>query len=79
MDPLTFFPIGQTRLALRQTASAKAACAQCPVSQECLEFAILTFQTDGIWGGLGEDERRLVKRARRAKLQGENVRIRNVA
>jgi WhiB family transcriptional regulator, redox-sensing transcriptional regulator len=67
MDTRIFFPIGETGPAARQVTLAKAACAACPVRDECLEFAIATIQNDGVWGGTTEDERRLIKRSRRAK------------
>lgn len=66
MDTLIFFPIGETGPATGQVNLAKAACAACSVREECLEFAIATIQNDGVWGGTTEDERRLIKRARRA-------------
>ena len=66
MDTLIFFPIGETGPAAPQVALAKRICASCPVREECLEFSIATIQNDGIWGGTTEDERRLIKRARRA-------------
>jgi WhiB family transcriptional regulator, redox-sensing transcriptional regulator len=66
MDTLIFFPIGETGPAAPQVKLAKTICASCPVREECLEFAIATIQNDGIWGGTTEDERRLIKRARRA-------------
>jgi WhiB family transcriptional regulator, redox-sensing transcriptional regulator len=66
MDTLIFFPIGETGPAAPQVALAKKICASCPVREECLEFSIATIQNDGIWGGTTEDERRLIKRARRA-------------
>ncbi len=65
MDTLIFFPIGETGPATPQVQLAKKICASCPVREECLEFAIATIQNDGIWGGTTEDERRLIKRARR--------------
>jgi WhiB family transcriptional regulator, redox-sensing transcriptional regulator len=66
MDTLIFFPIGETGPAAPQVALAKKVCTSCPVREQCLEFAIATIQNDGIWGGTTEDERRLIKRARRA-------------
>ena len=60
-----FFPVGHTQKARRLERSAKAVCAVCPVRSECLEFALLTLQNDGVWGGLSEDERRAVRRSRR--------------
>jgi WhiB family redox-sensing transcriptional regulator len=43
---------------LRREAQAKAICAQCNVANECLDFAVSTRQSDGIWGGTTPEERR---------------------
>lgn len=32
-------------------AAAKTVCAVCPVAAECLEFAVVTWQRSGVWGG----------------------------
>jgi len=37
---------------------AKAICAECSVRRSCLDFAIVTREPHGIWGGLNEIERR---------------------
>ena len=63
VDPEMFFPVGTTGAALEQTAAAKAACATCPVQEQCLSFAVTTNQEYGVWGGLDEDERRDVRRS----------------
>lgn len=63
-DPETFFPNGTTGPALAQIAAAQAICQTCPVTAECLDWAIETGQDNGIWGGLTEDERREVRRDR---------------
>jgi len=39
-------------------AAAKAICANCQVKEPCLEYALATNQTDGLWGGLTPDQRR---------------------
>ena len=57
-DPETFFPVGSTPLARRQTQAAKEICARCPVRATCLDWAVATNQATGVWGGLSEDERR---------------------
>lgn len=41
---------------------AKAVCARCPVSAECLDYALSHSIREGIWGGLGEGDRRKLKR-----------------
>jgi WhiB family transcriptional regulator, redox-sensing transcriptional regulator len=64
-DPELFFPIGTTGPAAAQTEAAKAICMQCDVRTECLEWSLATGQEAGVWGGLSEDERRALKRARR--------------
>ena len=61
-DPELFFPIGTTGQALLQIAKAKSICCQCPVTVECLDFALETNQDTGIWGGNSEDERRHMRR-----------------
>lgn len=65
-DPDLFFPVGTTGQALVQIGHAKQVCGQCPVTSECLEFALVTNQDSGIWGGLSEEERRVIRRRRAA-------------
>ena len=67
VDPELFFPIGTTGSAVDQTDEAKRVCARCPVREDCLEFALASNQDAGIWGGLNEDERRTLKRARQRR------------
>jgi len=67
VDPEWFFPIGKTGLAIGEIERAKAVCASCPVRERCLTFALDTRQDFGIWGGLDEEERRLLHRKRRAE------------
>jgi WhiB family redox-sensing transcriptional regulator len=66
-DPELFFPIGNTGPAVRQLERAKAICTRCPVTQECLTWALDNGQDAGIWGGLSEDERRALRRRQRAR------------
>lgn len=70
VDPELFFPVGNTGPALDQIERAKAICASCKVTNQCLDYAIHSNQDHGVWGGLSEDERRALKRrtarARRA-------------
>ncbi|MEU3096971.1 WhiB family transcriptional regulator [Streptomyces sp. NPDC006967] len=68
-DPELFFPIGTSGPAPVQTEQAKAVCRGCPVREQCLEWALETGQSIGVWGGTSETERRALKRriaARRA-------------
>ena len=68
-DPDLFFPIGSTGPALVQTEEAKAVCGECPVLELCLEWAMEHGQDSGVWGGLGEAERRALKRRTRRRAQ----------
>ena len=65
-DPSLFFPVGATGAALDQIAAAKGVCMQCAARPECLEFALESNQDSGVWGGLSEDERRQIRRERKA-------------
>ncbi|GGQ67754.1 MULTISPECIES: WhiB family transcriptional regulator [Streptomyces] len=66
-DPDLFFPIGTSGPALLQMEQAKAVCGRCPVREACLDWAMETDQTLGVWGGTGENERRALKRRIRAR------------
>ncbi|KOT54116.1 MULTISPECIES: WhiB family transcriptional regulator [Streptomyces] len=66
-DPELFFPVGVTGPAAQQQADAKAVCRQCPVTSECLEWALETGQNYGIWGGTDEEERRKLRSRRQRK------------
>ncbi|AQW55110.1 WhiB family transcriptional regulator [Streptomyces antimycoticus] len=62
-DPELFFPVGVAGpAAQQQEARAKEVCHRCPVIQECLEYALETGMTHGVWGGVGEEERRALRR-----------------
>ena len=65
-DPELFFPIGVGGPAVGQIGEAKAVCFGCPVTDVCLQWALDTGMGHGVWGGLTEDERRTLKRSRRA-------------
>ena len=60
-DTELFFPESDTA-----AGPALAICAECPVREACLDFALATNQADGIWGGATETERRRLRRRRRA-------------
>jgi WhiB family redox-sensing transcriptional regulator len=68
-DPDLFFPVGTTGPALEQIAAAKAVCVQCDAQAACLEFAIITNQDSGVWGGTSEEERRVLRRQHVARLK----------
>jgi hypothetical protein len=46
---------------------AKDICGRCPVREQCLDFALGTRESEGIWGGTTGNERRsLMNRMRKA-------------
>jgi WhiB family redox-sensing transcriptional regulator len=63
-DPELFFPVGTTGMALVQIDKARQVCGECHVRSECLDFALETNQDSGVWGGLSEEERRVIRRQR---------------
>jgi WhiB family redox-sensing transcriptional regulator len=60
VDPDIFYPVSD-----EEAEDAKAICAQCPVQQACLEWALTNRESDGVWGGATERERRRIIRRRR--------------
>ena len=61
-SPESFFPIGNASSALLEIEKAKAVCRRCAVAGACLKWAIEAGQDAGVWGGLSEDERHVLKR-----------------
>ena len=51
---------------------AKSICRRCPHQSECAEWGIQN-EIHGIWGGVTEGERRLIRRKRRITFKGEGV------
>jgi len=66
-DPDLFFPVGSTDPNDDQLEEAKAVCIACSVREMCLDWSMDTNQEIGVWGGLSEEERRAMKRARRKR------------
>jgi WhiB family transcriptional regulator, redox-sensing transcriptional regulator len=60
-DPDLFFPVAAGGSSLAQEARARAVCALCPVTRQCLEFALSRAEA-GVWGGTTEDERNAASR-----------------
>ncbi len=54
-----FFPQGEDG---SLAAPAKTVCAGCPVQEQCLQYALATNQTEGVWGGMTGPERRRLRR-----------------
>lgn len=60
-DPDLFFPVGTTGPAAEQADWAKAICADCPVRDACLAWAVAHGEL-GIWGGTDEEARARIRR-----------------
>ncbi|MCY3785140.1 MAG: WhiB family transcriptional regulator [bacterium] len=59
-SPDVFFPsdgVGVLR--------AQKICAECPVMNECLEYALANHISHGVWGGASERQRRRMQNKRR--------------
>lgn len=61
LDPEIFYPATEEEDIRR----AKVVCDTCVVQQQCLEFALANRESEGIWGGATEKERRRILRQRR--------------
>lgn len=62
-DPALFFGPNRfepKRERLAREAEAKAVCATCPCLSACREYALSAGELYGVWGGLGEADRRAV-------------------
>jgi WhiB family transcriptional regulator, redox-sensing transcriptional regulator len=60
-----WFPVGTTGDALQHLEAGKRICLEeCPVREECLDYAIGRGEKYGTWGGMGEDERERERRNR---------------
>jgi WhiB family redox-sensing transcriptional regulator len=60
VPPSVFFPSDGLGV-----QAAQKICAECPVSEACLEYAIENRIDHGVWGGCSERERRRIIRRRR--------------
>lgn len=67
VDPELFFPLGlrgESGSYEAQVREVKAICAHCPVRGACLDDALASGMDHGIWGGMTEDERKLLRKPR---------------
>ena len=62
-DQSLWFP--ERNASRTRIAAAKAICETCAVRTDCLTDALARDERVGIWGGLAEKDRRLVRRQRR--------------
>jgi WhiB family redox-sensing transcriptional regulator len=68
LSPTIFFPSDGSGVEV-----ARRYCAQCPVTAQCLEFALENHIDHGVWGGASERERRRIARSRRAQSMTEHA------
>lgn len=66
IDGDLFFPEGTRVDAVDQRERAQAICAECPVREACLEYALANRIDHGVWGGESEAGRRRILRQRKA-------------
>ena len=59
-----FFPVAVGTAANQQVSRALRICEECPVTQQCLDFAMRSGEKDGIWGGTTPEQRVRARRAR---------------
>ena len=65
-----FLPTGQRGVSKRQReAAAKAVCAVCPVSRQCLDWALALALPEpfGVWGGTTPEERDVIRNGPRTR------------
>ena len=60
VDPELWFPDKGER-----ASDAKERCLECPVIDQCLEYALPLTELEGVWGGLSERERTKLRATRR--------------
>ena len=61
MDTELFFPTAD-----EPPTEALAVCADCPVRDRCLDYAVEHNLTDGVWGGRSAYQRKQARKAARA-------------
>lgn len=54
---------------------ARKLCEGCPVQDVCLDWAIITNQEHGMWGGMSPRQRRTYKKRSRAAARKERVAV----
>lgn len=66
-----FHPEGERgRARMQRERQAKQVCAECPVLMQCRSHALSVDEPYGIWGGLTESERNLMRRRNPRRLAG---------
>lgn len=68
VDPELFFPLGKGLVYEHRAEQAKAVCRACPVTSDCLQWALSgPTSLEGVWGATTEDERAALIRNRTGK------------
>ena len=62
-DPELFFPVGTTGTALTRSSGPSRSAESARRGSTASSFALSTNQDSGIWGGLSEEERRVIRRS----------------
>lgn len=73
-SPDVFFPSDGVGVLLAQKI-----CADCPVIDECLEYALANHISHGVWGGASERQRRRLQRRRQQERVQRSVEERPAA
>jgi WhiB family redox-sensing transcriptional regulator len=73
-SPSKFFPSDGVGVEI-----ARRICADCPVKEPCLEYALEYRVDHGVWGGCSERERRRILKRRRLAASAEAASIRNAS
>lgn len=60
-DPDLFFPITWDDQPGQAVDQARRICQACPLQQACLDWALRTGESDGMWGGTTPAERRRLR------------------
>ena len=63
-----FFIDERDRESLKRLKAAKTICKKCPVTKQCLEYALQAPMEFGVWGGLSPSERWHIRLQRKAPL-----------
>ena len=66
LDTNIFFPADDRARDHREYALARSICATCPVSQDCLRYAIEEDIPNGMWGGMSRRQRVTYYKANRS-------------
>ena len=72
-DPTLFFGPNRfepKRERLEREAAAKEVCATCPALRHCRDYALRNGEIYGVWGGLGEADRRALLESGRVAAAG---------